>query len=189
MAENLITPTSFTGTMDESWFYRVSVTIESRGAPTIPLVLNAIQAARANDTRTVSECLGVLAECILDLRELLGRLTEHCSPQAFYFQIRPFLAGSKNMGEAGLPDGVLLEDGSGKEQYRKYAGGSNAQSSLIQFFDLALGVQHRPTGVKKDPASQKTAGGHRGAPSHNFIEVCPTPPHLLPERLFFLQLE
>lgn len=168
--ENLMTLTTFTGTIDESWFYLVSVAIEARGAPSIPLVIEAIDAARRNDSLTVTECLTAFAERILDLRDLLGRMYDHCSPQAFYFRIRPFLAGSKNMAGAGLPNGVILEDGSGTEEYRQYSGGSNAQSSLIQFFDIALGVEHRPTGMKKDPASDKLQG--TAPPTrHNFIEV------------------
>lgn len=169
MLENLTTLITFTGTMDESWFYLVSVAIEARGAPTIQLIIEAMKAARRGDSLTVSECLTAFAERIMDLRELLGRMTEHCTPRAFYFQIRPFLAGSKNMQAAGLPHGVIFEDGSGKEEYRQYAGGSNAQSSLIQFFDIALGVQHRPTGIKKDPPAANS-DGHAPKPGHNFIE-------------------
>jgi len=170
MMENLTTLNTFTGTMDESWFYLVSVAIEARGAPTIHLMLEAMQAVRRGDSYTVSECLALFAERIMDLRELLGRMYDHCTPRAFYFQIRPFLAGSKNMAEAGLPNGVLFEDGSGDEEYRQYAGGSNAQSSLIQFFDIALGVQHRPTGVKKGQSETK-GDGHAPPSKHNFIEV------------------
>ncbi|KAJ5472056.1 Indoleamine 2-3-dioxygenase [Penicillium diatomitis] len=74
---------TFTGSLDEQLFYLVSVAIEAQGAPALPLMLQAITAARAGDTY----------------------------------------------------------------QYRQYGGGSNAQSSLIQFFDIVLGVEHRPTGV------------------------------------------
>ncbi|KAI5777219.1 indoleamine 2,3-dioxygenase alpha type [Geopyxis carbonaria] len=169
LLENLMTLTTFTGSLDESWFYLVSVAIEARGAPTIPVMMEAMLAARNDDRLTVTECLTIFAERIMDLRSLLGRMYDNCSPQAFYFRIRPFLAGSKNMASAGLPNGVILEDGSGKEKYRQYSGGSNAQSSLIQFFDIALGVEHRPTGVKKDPSDDKKAG--TPPPSrHNFIE-------------------
>ena len=48
--ENLSTLATFTGSLDESWFYLVSVAIESRGAPIIPLMLNAIEAARFGQT-------------------------------------------------------------------------------------------------------------------------------------------
>jgi len=98
---------------------------------------------------------------------------ENCDPHVFYHRIRPFLAGSKNMADAGLPNGVIFEDGTGYEQYRQYGGGSNAQSSLIQFFDIILGVSHRPTGEKKPSSSTSISDSEpegQAPPSrHNFI--------------------
>ncbi|CAL3972926.1 unnamed protein product, partial [Diplocarpon coronariae] len=148
--ENLATLTTFTGSIDESWFYLISVAIEARGAPILPLMITAIQAARLNDTATVTACLRGFAERLDDLGSLLQRMHDSCDPQVFYNRIRPFLAGSKNMGEAGLPDGVIYENGSGTENFRQYSGGSNAQSSIIQFFDIILGIEHHPTGEMKD---------------------------------------
>lgn len=133
----------------------------------LPLMLKAIGAARANNSKTVAECLRTLAETLDDLGSLLQRMHEGCDPQVFYHRIRPFLAGSKNMAEAGLPDGVIYEDGTGTEEYKQYSGGSNAQSSIFQFFDIILGVEHRPTGEKKDvstPSSQVEA-----PPKNNFL--------------------
>ncbi|KAM3446895.1 hypothetical protein MY4038_010347 [Beauveria bassiana] len=144
--ENLASLNTFTGSMDESWFYLVSVAIEARGAPVLDLGITAMEAARRNDSALVTNCLCAFAERLTDLTSLLQRMHESCDPAVFYHRIRPYLAGSKNMGEAGLPHGVVYEDGSGVEVYRQYSGGSNAQSSLIQFFDIVLGIKHLPTG-------------------------------------------
>lgn len=149
--ENLATLTTFTGSLDESWFYLVSVAIEARGAPAIPIMLEAIAAVRRNDADTVTRCLLAFAECLDQVGTLLARMHESCDPTIFYHRIRPFLAGSKNMADAGLPRGVIYEDGSGVDEYRQYSGGSNAQSSIIQFFDIVLGIKHRPTGDKASP--------------------------------------
>lgn len=167
--ENLSTLTTFTGSIDESWFYLVSVAIESRGAPILPLMITAIQAARVDDSATVTACLRRFAERLDDLGTLLQRVNENCDPHVFYHHIRPFLSGSKNMVEAGLPHGVIYEDGTGTEQYRQYSGGSNAQSSIIQFFDIVLGIEHRPTGDKKDRASESDLEGIAPLPKHNFL--------------------
>ncbi|KAK4133924.1 Indoleamine 2,3-dioxygenase [Trichocladium antarcticum] len=167
--ENLASLYTFTGATDESWFYLVSIAMEARGAPIIPLMLTAIAAARENDVQEVTRCLGTFAERLDDLTTLLQRMHESCDPHIFYHRIRPFLAGSKNMADAGLPDGVIYEDGSGNETYRQYAGGSNAQSSLIQFFDIVLGIQHRPTGEKPSQAQETEREGRPPAPKHNFI--------------------
>lgn len=165
--ENLSTLTTFTGSMDESWFYLTSVAIEARGAPILPLMIRAMTAARDNDSATVTLCLRSFAERLDDLNELLKRMHEGCDPHVFYHHIRPFLAGSKNMSEAGLPNGVLYDDGTSNATYRQYSGGSNAQSSLIQFFDLILGVEHSPTGMKK--TVPVTAPGQVRPAEHNFL--------------------
>ncbi len=155
--DNLATLLTFTGSLDESWFYLVSVAIEARGGPIITLMLDAVAAARQGDSATVTRCLCTFAERLDDLGALLRRMHESCDPGYFYGRIRTFLAGSKNMAEAGLPRGVMWDDGSGTSRYVQYSGPSNAQSSLIQFFDVVLGVEHRPTGEKPDGAGASSS--------------------------------
>lgn len=167
--ENLAILSTFTGSLDEQWFYLVSVAIEARGGPIVPLMLQAIAAARVGDTGIVTECLHHFAERLDELGTLLVRMYENCDPHVFYHRIRPFLAGGKNMGDAGLPHGVMYDDGTGTGKYRQYGGGSNAQSSLIQFFDIVLGVEHRPTGEKRNESSSSDEGGLAPSPRHNFI--------------------
>ena len=180
---NLSTLNTFTGSLDESWFYLVSVAIEARGGPIIPLMLSAIQAARCSNFSAVVEALHTFAERLDELGSLLTRMYENCDPHVFYHRIRPFLAGSKNMADAGLPNGVIFEDGSGTEHFQQFGGGSNAQSSLIQFFDIVLGVEHRPTGEKGPPtpsrplnkisasdAPSTSPEGTTAPARHNFIQ-------------------
>ena len=144
--------------------------MEAKGGPSIPMMMRAIEAARVDDKDTVIECLQSLAETIDGLATLLVRMYESCDPHVFYHKIRPFLAGSKNMKDAGLPQGVLYDEGNGRASWRKYGGGSNAQSSLLQFFDTVLGVVHRPTGEKADSRSEsETEAGTVPPPRHNFI--------------------
>ncbi|GLA64977.1 hypothetical protein AtubIFM54640_006711 [Aspergillus tubingensis] len=169
---NLDTINTFTGSLDEKWFYLVSVAIEARGAPSIPLVLQAIAAARAGNSLVVTECLQRLAEVLDEVGSLLERMYEHCDPYVFYHRIRPYLAGSKNMADAGLPHGLLYDYGNGQPEYRQYGGGSNAQSPLIQFFDIALGIEHRPTGETRpnNTPMKDEKEGVAGAPRHGFIQ-------------------
>jgi len=112
-------------------------------------MLKAIDAVKVNNSHLVLGALVVMAYCIRDIGSMLKRMDEHCAPEVFYNEIRPFLAGSKNMSAAGLPNGVFYDEGEGKGQWLQYSGGSNAQSSLIQFFDVVLGVEHSPTGGQK----------------------------------------
>ena len=168
--ENLATLHTITGSLDESWFYLVSVAIEGRAAPVIPRMLEAIAAAREGDVHTVLRFLNFFAEVLEDITPLLLRIFENCDPHVFYFKIRPFLAGSKNMADAGLPYGVWYEDENGGGVWKQLSGGSNAQSSLIQAFDIILGIEHRPTGVRAS-SEDKHQQGITVPQKHNFIEV------------------
>lgn len=141
-----MTNLSYTGSSDEAWFYLISVAMEARGATVFPQLLDAMRAAHEGDETRVTEGLIALATCINDLSVLLARMYERCDPYVFYHVIRPYLAGSKNMTAAGLPNGVFYDEGDGKGEWRQYSGGSNAQSSLIQFFDVFLGIKHFATG-------------------------------------------
>jgi indoleamine 2,3-dioxygenase len=143
--ENLKVLNTFTGTRDEEWFYLISIIIEARGAKIIPVMLKAIDAARQSNSSVVLSALSKFTECVREIGSLLKRMYEQCSPNVFYNQIRPFLAGSKNMAVAGLPHGVFYDEGNGQGKWHQYSGGSNAQSSLIQFFDIVLGVEHNST--------------------------------------------
>ncbi|POS85084.1 hypothetical protein EPUL_003110 [Erysiphe pulchra] len=168
--ENLATHITFTGSTEESWFYLISVAIEARGASSIPLMLQAIKSARLNDLEKVAESLRTFAGIIGELGKLLEKMHDRCDPHIFYHRIRPFLAGSKNMQNAGLANGIIYEDGSGSEEFKQYAGGSNAQSSLIQFFDIILGIEHLPTNERKSNLTPFTKeGGLLPPPSQNFI--------------------
>ncbi|KAK0647104.1 Indoleamine 2,3-dioxygenase [Cercophora newfieldiana] len=141
---------TFTGTLDESWFYSVSIAIEASGAPLIPSLLCALEAASRGDFPPATHALDSFVASVQHLSTFLDRMDENCDPDVFYHQIRPFLAGSKNMEAAGLTRGVFYDEGDGKGEWRALRGGSNGQSSLIQFFDVVLGVEHSSGGETTD---------------------------------------
>lgn len=162
--DNLATHMTFTGSLDESWFYLISVAIEARAGPLIPMMIEAVGAARRHDSNKVVHCLRCFAERLDELGSLLERMYESCDPHVFYHRIRPFLAGGKNMADAGLPNGVMFDDGTDDRTYVQFSGGSNAQSSVIQFFDIILGIEHRPTGEQQSGAAKTD-----GSAPHGFI--------------------
>ncbi|KAI0185500.1 indoleamine 2,3-dioxygenase [Xylaria flabelliformis] len=133
---------TFSGTEDESWFFALSVAVEALGGRVVPVMLRAMDSIKHNDHETVTRALTEMTTCIKQLTQLLDRMSEKCDPMVFYHKLRPFLAGTKNMAAAGLPNGVFYDEGNGKGQWRQLRGGSNGQSSLIQFFDLVLGIDH-----------------------------------------------
>ncbi|MFC4117765.1 indoleamine 2,3-dioxygenase [Nonomuraea zeae] len=131
---NADTQLTFLGGVDEKWFYLATVGVELSGAPGLPLLVQAQHAVAAEDHAR-------LAEALLGLAKVLGRVTEAvldverwCDPYVFYHRIRPFLTG--------WPAPGLRFEGVDREPL-VLAGGSAAQSSLIQAFDAGLDVEHR----------------------------------------------
>lgn len=148
--DNLTCINTFTGAIDEHWFYLVSVYFEQKGALAIATGMEALKCAKEGDIPMLTKNLQQMAEAIDLLGTALMRMEEMCDPHIFYFRIRPYLAGWKNMASVGLDNGVFYGN---EKAPRGYAGGSNAQSSLIQFFDIILGVKHFATGDLKADSS------------------------------------
>lgn len=145
-ADNLTVTLSFTGTKDEEWFFMISVAMEARGAQVIHLMLETIQAVTIGDSQRIVAYLHQIADGFQELARILTRMYEKNRPAVFFHQLRPYLAGSKNMASAGLPSGLFYDTGEGSGEWHQYSGGSNAQSSLIQTFDIFLGVDHSALG-------------------------------------------
>jgi indoleamine 2,3-dioxygenase len=169
---------TFTGTEDESWFYIISVAMEAQGATIMPLMLGVLEATSRNDYLTITTALDDLSSCIRQLKSLLGRMHEKCNPQVFFHRIRPFLAGSKNMAAAGLSNGVYYDGGDGRGEWKQLRGGSNGQSSLIQFLDVVLGVEHvasgnsspEPDSGGKELSFHEEVRGYMPGPHRRFLE-------------------
>ncbi|KAF7732065.1 hypothetical protein EC973_007170 [Apophysomyces ossiformis] len=166
---NLAALVTYSGSLDEAWFYLVTTAIESAGAPCLKAIISSIDHVKNSDFEALRSDLITIEAAVKNMNAVLERMYEKCDPYVFYWKIRPYLAGWENMAEAGLPFGLVYEgvdslwnaetDEYGDmshlsdaerllRQYRRYAGGSAAQSSLIAALDVALGVEHFPTGQK-----------------------------------------
>ncbi|KAF9130442.1 hypothetical protein BGW39_003078 [Mortierella sp. 14UC] len=160
---NLDTLGTLSGSSDESWFYLVTTAIEATGAPVLSKIVNAIQLARDNNIVGLTQELEGIRGIIEDLVAVLRRMFEKCDPYVFYWKVRPYLAGWENMAEAGLPNGVRYE-GVDNGEFKKLAGGSAAQSSLIHALDIAFGVEHHPTGFRPNKAGAAANGAAAPTP-------------------------
>ncbi|KAL6234493.1 hypothetical protein BDW75DRAFT_212048 [Aspergillus navahoensis] len=158
-ADNLSVTLSYTGTKDEEWFFMVSVAMEARGARVIDMMLNTIQAVAVGDNQRIVAYLNRISEGFNELARILERMYEKNRPAVFFHLLRPYLAGSKNMASAGLPNGLSFDQGNGKSEWLQHSGGSNAQSSLIQTFDIFLGVEHTAMGGPTKPELPKAKMG------------------------------
>jgi len=123
----------FLGGMDEAWFYLVTVAIEARGAAALPCLVDLQNAVVADVPEQCVAALLSIASAVQRIMETLLRMPERCAPYVFYHRVRPFLAG---WGDHGIIyEGVY-------EEPLVLAGGSAAQSSLLQAIDAGLSIAH-----------------------------------------------
>ncbi|KAI8618651.1 Indoleamine 2,3-dioxygenase [Chytriomyces sp. MP71] len=151
---NLCILHTFSCSMDEAWFFLVSIAIEAAGAPALPAIVRALHAVENDDTKSLMEALAVIADVTEKITVLLKRMYEKTDAHIFFNRVRPYMNGwekAENMPDGVLYEGVLSATNgvpNGKVTdlgvYGKYAGGSAGQSSLIHVLDCVLDVVHKP---------------------------------------------
>lgn len=132
-ADNLACTQHFMGGMDEQWFFTATAALEATGAPALMPLAEAKEGVAAGDVELVTGRLTQVLEIFKAVNVALLRIYERCAPYIFYNRIRIFLTGWDQTG-------ILFEGVS--ETPLKMHGGSAAQSSLIQAYDAALGIEH-----------------------------------------------
>lgn len=141
---------TFTGSCGEDAFYHVPVLIEAEGGPLLAILLDALQATENHDVETVKKAFETSAETFKRMTHHLPKMYAKLDADAFYHQLRPFLAGGKGMESKGLKRGVVFQRINGTEYVAQCIGGSAGQSSLFQFLDIVLGTEHKaPVGSKQ----------------------------------------
>ena len=155
--DNLKSIETFTGTIDEQWFYLVMVAIEAEGAPIIQYSQLLIELMMENDREGVTSCLDAIRKRLGNMAEIVRRTREKCDPKFFYHVLRKFLSGynDKKTFQYGLKMSGVIDKrtkdsdvGTIGPMYVNYAGGSAAQSSLIQLIDRMFAVKHEKDSVK-----------------------------------------
>jgi len=132
--DNLAALQLFLGGIDEQWFYLTAVVIEAKGAPALGALVAAQQAVAVGQADELATHLQAIASALDRVYEVLERIPEKCDPYIFYHRVRPYLSGWPEPG-------VIYEGVS--DAPRRCAGGSAAQSPLIQALDAGLGIKHR----------------------------------------------
>ncbi len=132
-ADNLACTQHFMGGMDEQWFFTATTALEAIGAPALIPLNEAKDAAAAGDSVKVTELLTTVRDVFKEVNAALLRIYERCEPFIFYNRIRIFLAGWDQTG--------IVFEGVSRTPFKMH-GGSAAQSSLIQAYDAALGIEH-----------------------------------------------
>ncbi|MEM6803151.1 MAG: hypothetical protein AAF696_17225 [Bacteroidota bacterium] len=132
IAENLEALISFNGTKGESWFYNLTAEIEYVGAPALADIIFIREEGNKASEEVLIQHFESLLKYLKAMTASLSKMTERLEPEAFYHKVRPFLSSFVDIKFEGLTENHI----------RSYAGGSAAQSSLIQAYDILLGVKH-----------------------------------------------
>ena len=130
--ENLANLVGTHGSTDETWFLTIAVAIEACGGEEPARIVRMEMAAEADDAETVATELARLRVTIGKVTVLTDRTREGCDPHVFYRRVRPPFSG-------WFEPGVTYE-GTDLTEPLVLAGGSAAQSPLVQCFDAALSV-------------------------------------------------
>ena len=130
--ENLVNLVGIHGSTDETWFLTIAVAIEACGGEEPARIVRMEMAAEKGDAETVTAELERLTKTIGQITVLTERTREACDPHVFYHRVRPPFSG-------WFEPGVRYE-GTDLTEPLVLAGGSAAQSPLIQSFDAALSV-------------------------------------------------
>lgn len=137
--ENIETVVKFTKFTDEDWFYKVHIMMEHLGTKGIESCFKLMKIGNGDDNNIIIQ-LHQLTTNIKEITKNINRMTEGCDPKIFYYKLRPFLSGWTD--SLLFPKGFGYDVGNDNIKYSRYRGGSGAQSTLIQLFDLVLGVDH-----------------------------------------------
>lgn len=127
---------TLTGSDSEMWFYKIMIAIEAisgRSVMLMPLIHDYY-----NDLETSIAIMKCIRDSLKQSVSIIKRMYERCDPEFFFNRLRIYLSGSKN---ENLPEGVFFDLGSKLKKY-SLKGGSAAQSSLIQAYDIFFEINH-----------------------------------------------
>lgn len=135
--ENLDVLQTFVDIPDEPWFILVHIEVEAEAGQAIRGVGPAQKGVLENNLPTVKRALDVMTDRLEAMKETLSRMYEGNNPNLYFKSFRPYLMGFEGVVYDGVQAYGLKP--------QSFAGETAAQSSVIPFFDAALGIKHQPT--------------------------------------------
>ena len=135
---NISTASTFTGTTDESWFFKVHVLVEIAATSGLRAMVQAHRAIARKDNKALVTELQNITSSLYGMKDAMNKMFESCDPKTFYIKMRPFYAGSKGLD--AFPDGLIYEGVDPSPL--QFNGGSGGESSALYSFDIFLGVRH-----------------------------------------------
>ena len=157
--DNLRATQTFTGLADEEWFYRVHIAIEAAAGTMLYSIENMLDYVDSEYDRGVLRVLREIHNNLVILTRTFHRMPDHCDPDIYYQQIRPFMFGM---------NGVIFEGVDSLEgQPQDLRGGSGAQSTIIPALLAAMGIDHAETQLTQSLDQMQT---YMPTPHRHFIQ-------------------
>lgn len=123
----------------EDWFVAIHIAIEQQAGELIHRIIQAEKARLLCNTQALSFWLTEAEKILLDMRNTLMRMNEHCGAATYYEHVRPYLSGFVR-----VPGGVILRGVKKLGDAPQYSlGQTGAQSSIAPLLDRFLGITHR----------------------------------------------
>lgn len=135
--ENMDILFSFPGGDCSKGFFLVSLLVEIAAASAIKVIPTILNAVQDQEQDTLQKALLDVTSCLHKAHAVFRQIYEYVDPHLFFNVLRIYLTGWKN--NAQLPEGLLYEGV--WDTPKKFAGGSAAQSSIFQCFDVLLGIK------------------------------------------------
>uniref|UniRef100_A0A8C5KG64 Indoleamine 2,3-dioxygenase 1 n=1 Tax=Jaculus jaculus TaxID=51337 RepID=A0A8C5KG64_JACJA len=133
---------SFPGGDCSKGFFLISLLVEIAASPAIKVIPTIFSTVQRQDQEALQRALLEIVFCLKEALRVFQKIHEYVDPSLFFNVLRIYLSGWQ--GNPQLPDGLLYEGV--WDTPKKFAGGSAAQSSIFQCFDVLLGVKHGSKG-------------------------------------------
>ncbi|XP_074143416.1 indoleamine 2,3-dioxygenase 1-like isoform X2 [Sminthopsis crassicaudata] len=165
--DNMDTLFAFPGGDCSKGFFLVSLLVEKAAASAMKIIPDIFEAVRKKNLESLKESLQSVASSVSEAHKMFQLVHEHVNPNDFFNVLRVFLAGWKN--SSLLPKGLIYEGVS--ETPMEFAGGSAAQSSIMQCFDALLGIQHTTENDEKSAKYLEEMRNYMPLPHKIFLEA------------------
>ncbi|XP_029306024.1 indoleamine 2,3-dioxygenase 2-like [Cottoperca gobio] len=160
---------SFPGGESCRGFFIVSLLVEMAASSGITGALEVMHAMKVSDLIGIQKGLVKVTQSLKKMKETFKLMHNHVDPTAFHGTLRIFVSGWRD--NPMLPRGLLYEGVSNEPIL--LSGGSAAQSSTLQCFDVLLCIQHEDeTGAFLTRMREYMPPAHRGL--IETLSVCPS---------------
>lgn len=161
--ENITVNYNLSGTEDESWFYKIHIAIELKGAEMLERIFNLNNITNKED---LISFMDDFSKNLRQIRTIIQKLFMNCKKETFFHVIRLFLQGYNENG------GLNIE---GTDITINYVGGSGAQSTYMHIPSIICGINYNSEHINNFFTKSKNLMPEK---HRNFLEYLESKPNL-----------